>query len=148
MVEDIRVTQDFDNAFRSLPEQKQEIVRRKVEYLARNPYHPSLKAHRVKQADGQIWECYIDQGMRLLYEVQRKTLRLWYLGGHAIVDRVHRLSFNRSALFLAWKLPEKCSSPPDLTRHPFRQRPGISCCLPHGTLRRNAATRSASGRSG
>src|SRR5579883_1761937 len=99
MIDDIRVTQDFDTAFRSLLKKKQEIIKRKVFYLAGNPFHPSLNAHRVKQADGQIWECYVDQGMRLLYEVQQKTLRLWYLGGHAIVERAHRLSFNRSALF-------------------------------------------------
>ena len=114
MIDDIRVTQDFDTAFRPLPAQKQEIIKRKVEYLAQNPYHPSLNAHRVKQADGQIWECYIDQGMRLLYEVQQKTLRLWYLGGHAIVDRIHKLSFNRSALFLTWSLRENRASPPVL----------------------------------
>ena len=114
MIDDIRVTQDFDVAFHSLPAQKQEIIKRKVQYLARNPYHPSLNAHRVKQADGQIWECYIDQGTRLLYEVQQKTLRLWYLGGHAIVDRVRKLSFNRSALFLAWSLQESCISLPAL----------------------------------
>ncbi len=114
MIDDIRVTQDFETAFRSLPVQKQSIIKRKVEYLAENPYHPSLNAHRVKQADGQIWECYIDQGMRLLYEVQQKTLRLWYLGGHAIVERVHKLSFNRSSLFLSWSLQEKRSALPNL----------------------------------
>jgi superfamily I DNA/RNA helicase len=53
--------------------------------------------------------------MRLLYEVQQKTLRLWYLGGHAIVDHVHRLSFNRSALFLVWNIPEPCTPPVDLS---------------------------------
>lgn len=126
MIEDIRVTQDFDTAFHSLPAQKQEIVRRKVEYLVQNPYHPSLKAHRVRQADGQIWECYIDQGMRLLYETQQKTLRLWYLGGHAIVERAHKLSFNRSSLFLAWSLKEAQgrATLPDLPvqRAPERQQ--------------------------
>src|SRR5258707_5531156 len=114
MLEDIRVTQDFDTTFRQLPVQKQEIIKRKVKYLIQNPQHPSLNAHRVKQADGQIWECYIDQGTRLLYEIQQKTLRLWYLGGHAIVDRVHKLSFNRSALFLTWNLQEKRASLPIL----------------------------------
>ncbi len=114
MINEIRVTQDFDTAFRSLSKQKQGIVKRKVEYLAENPYYPALKAHRVKQADGQIWECYIDRGMRLLYEVQQGVLYLWYLGGHAIVERVHRLSFNRSALLLTWGLQEIRPILPDL----------------------------------
>lgn len=111
---DIRVTQDFEMAFRSLSAQKQEIVRRKVEYLAKDAHHPSLKAHRVKQADGQIWECYIDQGMRLLYETQQGNLYLWYLGGHAIVERVRQLRFNRSALLLTWELQEMRAALPEV----------------------------------
>ncbi len=99
---EILMTQDFDLAFRQLQPQKREIVRRKIDYLLRDPSYSSLNAHRVKGADGQIWECYIDQGMRLLYEIQQNTLRLWYLGGHAIVDHVRKLSFSRAVNFLLW----------------------------------------------
>ncbi|HEX7733703.1 MAG TPA: 3'-5' exonuclease [Ktedonobacteraceae bacterium] len=128
MVDDIRVTQDFDTAFRSLPAQKQAIIKRKVEYLAQNPQHPSLNVHRVKQADGQIWECYIDQGMRLLYEAQQGILRLWYLGGHAIVERARQLSFNRSSLLLTWGLKEMRAVAPELPtgRLPAGWKPGYA----------------------
>lgn len=104
MLDDIRITRDFEVVFQQLQPQKQEIVKRKVTYLARNPYHPSLNAHRLKQVGQQIWECYIDQGMRLLYEIQQNTLHLWGLGGHVIVDRAHQLHFNRSASFLSWNV--------------------------------------------
>jgi superfamily I DNA/RNA helicase/mRNA-degrading endonuclease RelE of RelBE toxin-antitoxin system len=107
MLNEVLTTQDFDRVFQELQPQKQEIVKRKVKYLARDPSHPSLNAHRVKHADGPIWECYIDRGrsgMRLLYEIQGKSLLLWHLGGHDIIDRAHLLSFNRSlAQFFPWE---------------------------------------------
>lgn len=99
------MSRDFDLAFQQLQPQKQEIVRRKIVYLLADPSHSSLNAHRLKQAGEDIWECYIDQGMRLLYEIQQNILRLWYLGGHVIVDRARKLSFNHDAKFLFWQAP-------------------------------------------
>jgi superfamily I DNA/RNA helicase/mRNA-degrading endonuclease YafQ of YafQ-DinJ toxin-antitoxin module len=102
MFDEVLMTRDFDLALNQLQPQKREIVKRKIDYLRCDPSHVSLKAHRVKQAGEQIWECYIDQGMRLLYEMQQRTLTLWYLGGHALVDRARHLSFNREASLLLW----------------------------------------------
>ncbi len=115
MLDDIRMTRDFEVIFQQLQPQKQEIVKRKVVYLARNPYHPSLKAHRLKQVGQQIWECYIDQGMRLLYEIQQNALYLWCLGGHVIVDRAHQLHFSRSARFLSWDVLENQRVQPEVS---------------------------------
>ena len=111
MLREILMTQDFDLAFQQLQPQKRAIVKRKIHYLLTNPFHSSLNAHRVKQAGENIWECYIDQGMRLLYEIRQNTLRLWYLGGHVLVDRAHKLSFSGSARFLLWEfLPDSSSA--------------------------------------
>lgn len=112
MITDILMSRDFEMVFQQLQPQKREIVRRKIDYLAANAAHSSLNAHRLKQADGDIWDCYIDQGMRLLYEMQRNTLRLWYIGGHALVDHVQRLSFNQHAKFLSWLMPQDSAAPP------------------------------------
>jgi len=105
MFKEVIMSRDFDLAFQQLQPQKQEIVRRKIVYLLADPSHSSLNAHRLKQAGEDIWECYIDQGMRLLYEIQQNILRLWYLGGHVIVDRARKLSFNHDAKFLFWQAP-------------------------------------------
>ena len=105
MFDEVLMTQDFDLAFQQLQPQKREIVRRKILYLLENPFHSSLHAHRLKRGGENIWECYIDQGMRLLYEIRQNTLRLWYLGGHIIVDRARRLRFNQTARFLLWQPP-------------------------------------------
>lgn len=129
MFDEVLMTQDFDLAFQQLQPQKREIVRRKITYLLENPFHSSLHAHRLKQGGEDIWECYIDQGMRLLYEVRQSTLRLWYLGGHMIVDRARRMHFNQAARFLLWKPP--ASPLPGEDRPALRQETqtyqGIQC---------------------
>ncbi len=115
MFNEARMTQDFHVAVQELQPQKREIVRRKIHYLAQNPYHPSLNGHqRLKLADRQIWECYIDRGhgtMRILYEIDGQSLFLWQLGGHDIVDHAHQFGFNRSALSLNWELPNEQVAP-------------------------------------
>lgn len=116
---EVLMTQDFDLAFQQLQPQKREIVRRKIHYLLTDPSHSSLNAHRLKRAGEDIWECYIDQGMRLLYEMRQSTLRLWYLGGHVLVDRARKLAFNGAAKFHPWELSPGMVTPADMSAPGF-----------------------------
>jgi superfamily I DNA/RNA helicase/mRNA-degrading endonuclease YafQ of YafQ-DinJ toxin-antitoxin module len=93
MLVDILVSDIFDQSLQQLTPSVQENVFKKVNLLAQNPAHPSLKAHRLHQAKGNIWDCYISDSMRLLYEIKDGTLRLWDIGSHAIVDTVHLRGF-------------------------------------------------------
>lgn len=120
MFNEVLMTQDFDLAFQQLQPQKREIVKRKIRYLLTDPSHSSLNVHRIKQAGENIWECYIDQGMRLLYEIRQSTLRLWYLGGHVLVDRARKLSFSDAARFRLWDLL------PDSSRVAKAPVPGVA----------------------
>lgn len=105
MFAEVLVTRDFEDAFRQLAAQKQEITTRKIIFLTNNQQHPSLNAHRLLLAGDDIWECYIDRGSRLLYEMRGQTLVLWRLGSHKLVDRAHLLNFDRSAQFQPWEAP-------------------------------------------
>lgn len=100
-----QTTKNFREAFDNLQPQKQRIVREKISLLATNPRHPSLNVHRVHRAKTtlSIWECYIDHGMRLLYEIRKGILYLWYFGGHEIVDDVHLHSFSSTNL-MPWNI--------------------------------------------
>ncbi|MFL5663833.1 MAG: UvrD-helicase domain-containing protein, partial [Ktedonobacteraceae bacterium] len=93
MLVDILVSDTFDQSLQQLTPSMQENVFKKVKLLAQNPAHPSLNTHRLHKARGNIWDCYISDGMRLLYEIKEGTLRLWDIGSHAIVDTVHLRGF-------------------------------------------------------
>jgi len=88
MIVEAQVTKDFKQAFDSLPAQKRRIVQEKIDLLANNLRHPSLNTHRLHRPSN-VWECYIDNSMRLLYQVKKGILYLWYLGEHAVVDKAH-----------------------------------------------------------
>jgi addiction module RelE/StbE family toxin len=89
MIVDILVSEDFVRMLDSLSLSMRDIVRRKIRLLAENPRHPSLNVHPLHQVkERDIWDCYISDSMRLLYEIEEGKLHLWDLGSHAIVDKV------------------------------------------------------------
>lgn len=44
--------------------------------------HPSLQCKRVQGARVDLFECRIDQELRLLYDVSEGSIRCWHLGHH------------------------------------------------------------------
>src|SRR5258706_10447753 len=100
MLVDILVSDSFDQSLQQLTPSVQENVFKKVNLLAQNPAHPSLKAHCLHQARGNIWDCYISDSMRLLYEIKDGTLRLWDIGLHTILDTVHLRCFAAHTRFI------------------------------------------------
>lgn len=88
-------TEEFLQVWRGLPLQKQQIVRKKVRLLIANPGHPSLKVHRLKRADSEVWECYLIRRFphRLLFQRQGDNILLVQMGSHRLVDRCHETKF-------------------------------------------------------
>ena len=116
MFEEIFTTEEFAKAFKQLPAQKQKIVQQKISYLSENQKHPSLKTHQLWRLGNNIWDCYIDRGhggTRLLYEIRGKTLLLWRIGGHDIVDHATRSHFAESTLFQPWLMHLKQEAKPE-----------------------------------
>lgn len=98
---DVLTTDAFERGLSQLSHSMQAIAMKKIRLLAENPKHPSLNTHRIRQikADVHIWDCYITESIRLLYEVRDGMLYLWDLGKHAIVDNVHLRSFAANTRF-------------------------------------------------
>src|SRR5436309_16082931 len=89
MIQEIVMTEAVEQALRWLPLKRRNNIHKKIRLLAENPRVPAFKVHRVKQARGaDIWECYLTDTMRLLYEVDGAVLRLWELGSHEVVDNI------------------------------------------------------------
>ena len=88
-------TEEFLQVWRGLPLQKQQIVRKKVRLLIANPGHPSLKVHRLKRTDSEVWECYLIRRFphRLLFQRQGDKILLVQMGSHRLVDRCHETKF-------------------------------------------------------
>jgi len=111
MLVDILTTDTFEHGLSQLSPGMRETAIRKIRLLAENPAHPSLKTHRLKTVKANIWDCYITESMRLLYEIKDKCLHLWELGSHSIVDNVRlrgfaaNTRFNRRDDFLPDVLP-------------------------------------------
>ncbi len=94
MIVDVLGSEDFVRMLDSLSLSMRDVVFRKVRLLVDNPGHPSLNVHPLHQVkERDIWDCYISDSMRLLYEIEEGNLHLWDLGSHAIVDKVHLRRF-------------------------------------------------------
>jgi mRNA-degrading endonuclease RelE of RelBE toxin-antitoxin system len=93
--EGVLYTEEFFQMWQSLSPQKQQIVQNKVRLLVANPSHPSLKVHRLKRADSEVWECYLINSFpqRLLFQRQGDKILLVQMGGHQVVDRCHVTRF-------------------------------------------------------
>jgi mRNA-degrading endonuclease RelE of RelBE toxin-antitoxin system len=93
--ERVLYTEEFLQVWQSLPPQKQRIVRSKVELLIANPGHRSLKVHRLKRADSEVWECYLINRFphRLLFQRHDDKILLVQMGSHRVVNRCHKTRF-------------------------------------------------------
>ncbi len=113
----ILISADFKTAFDELPKVKQRQAHDKIQRLATNPYHNSLNAHKLNNAKG-MWECYINEGDRLIYEIEDSTLKLWKIGDHSLIDRVQALSFAENTAFQPFEqgatdAPSLFTAPPE-----------------------------------
>jgi len=69
-----------------------------IQRLRVDPGHPGLQAHKIRGAADK-WECYVNRYWRILYDWDGDMLRLWKLGDHRIIDRVHRRVFSPQTAF-------------------------------------------------
>ena len=94
------VSDDFLNDLNGLRPDQQKWVMSKIRLLEDNPRHPSLQVHRVERIKAKdIWECYLSDGDRLIYEQKGDLLRLWRVGDHQVVDRVNQYTFSAHTPF-------------------------------------------------
>ncbi|MFA6305479.1 MAG: type II toxin-antitoxin system mRNA interferase toxin, RelE/StbE family [Candidatus Gracilibacteria bacterium] len=77
----------FEKQFESLPAQIKTKAVKKELLLRENPFHPSLRLHKLKgRLDGH-WSIYIDMKYRLIFRIiDKETVLFHSIGTHAIYD--------------------------------------------------------------
>lgn len=111
MIADVLMSDAFEQSFSRLPFPMRDIVKRKIRLLSENPGHPSLNSHRLHNVKANIWDCYISESMRLLYEIKDNNLQLWDIGPHSLVDNVHLRGFAANTRFSRMDQPAGPSTP-------------------------------------
>src|SRR5947209_20333225 len=99
MIADVLMSDTFEQSFSRLPLPMRDIVKRKIRLLSENPGHPSLNTHRLHKVKANIWDCYVSESMRLLYEIRDGNLQLWNVGPHSMVDNVRLRGFAANTRF-------------------------------------------------
>lgn len=132
MAKELIVSDDFLTSLDELTPDLKERALEKIQLLAENPAHPSLNAHKIKKVEGK-WECYINMAYRIIYEPLADVIRLWKIGDHSIIDKVHTLSFAAHTSFRhfleeekitdqkeEFVIPEEWSKPQEEAAYPFQ----------------------------
>lgn len=98
---EIIVSEEFISQLDNLEKEMQRRVYKTIELLSEHgPAYPSLKSHPVERAaGGGKWECYVTMSHRIIFETEGDIIKLWKVGDHSVVDKVHTLSFSPHTIF-------------------------------------------------
>ena len=78
-------TNRFQKHFKSLTEQEKKILKKKLELLAENPFHPSLRTKRI-QGTNDLYECSVNMDIRIIWYFEgNKMIILVDVGHHNIL---------------------------------------------------------------
>ena len=65
--------------------------------LSENFRHPSLQCKKIQGARADVFECRVDQDVRLIYDCVGARIRCWYVGSHDVAIKFGaRLHVNES----------------------------------------------------
>lgn len=78
----IMVLPEFLECAASLTKDAKSKLLKIMKLLSENIRHPGLQSKRVKGSQAPVYECRVDQGIRLIYDRNKDTLRCWYVGTH------------------------------------------------------------------
>lgn len=82
------VSSRFKRAYKKLPKQIRDDFDKKITVFAKEPYHPSLRTHKLK---GKFQECrafYLQDGYRVLFDFSGSdNVDLLDIGSHGIYKR-------------------------------------------------------------
>lgn len=78
-------TPRFQKHFKKLTAQEKKILKNKLEILAQDPYHPSLRTKRI-QGTSDLFECSANMDIRIIwYYENNKMIILLDVGHHDIL---------------------------------------------------------------
>lgn len=80
-------TQRFQKHFKQLTSQEKKQLKSKLELLAKNPSHPSLRTKRI-QGTTDLFECNINMDIRIIWYYENdKIIILLDVGHHDILKQ-------------------------------------------------------------
>jgi len=77
----LRILSTFKKDYKELPSEIKDKVDKQLEFLIRDPGHPSLNLHRIRGTKG-LWEGYVDDQYRFTFEIERDIDILRKVGTH------------------------------------------------------------------
>jgi mRNA interferase RelE/StbE len=80
---EIILTETLRRGYRKLPASVKAKFKKQLKLLSRDPRHPSLKIHRIKDH----WEFYVDRHYRCLFQQEGSVYTLKNVGRHDLIDR-------------------------------------------------------------
>jgi hypothetical protein len=64
-------------------------VLKALKNLSMDHRHPGLRTRRIQSAANAVYECRLDQSLRIVYDVFNDQIRCWYVGDHDFaLDRI------------------------------------------------------------
>lgn len=80
-------TKRFQKQFQALTEKEKRMIRKKLELLAENPGHPSLRAKRI-QGTSDLFECSVNMDIRIIWCYEDNTIIILIdVGHHNVLKR-------------------------------------------------------------
>lgn len=80
-------TNRFQKHFKTLAAQEKKLLMKKLEMLAENPAHPSLRTKRI-QGTNDLFECSVNMNIRIIWFYQdNKMIILVDVGHHDILKQ-------------------------------------------------------------
>ncbi len=83
----ITFTDRFQKHFKSLSEIEKKQLRNKLELLAENPLHPSLRTKRI-QGTADLFECNVNMDIRIIWYYEGRTMIVLVdVGHHKVLNK-------------------------------------------------------------
>lgn len=80
-------TRRFQKHFKSFTEQEKKQLMNKLELLAENPMHPSLRTKRIQGAE-DLYECSVNMDIRIIWYYEGNTMIILVdVGRHDILKQ-------------------------------------------------------------
>lgn len=85
LIKAVLYTADFLKAFKKLPVRIQQLAKKKERLFKSDPFHPSLRAHKLKGELQIYWSYSVNREYRILFRfIDDVTVAYFDIGRHSI----------------------------------------------------------------
>ena len=81
------ISTGFLDSAAALPKEVKSSLIKALNLLAQDVRHPSLQCKKVSGSRATVYECRVDQRVRLIYDLHGGRIRCWYVGVHDVALR-------------------------------------------------------------